>query len=185
MVAALLLAACGGPATPLAATATVVPVAATETAVPSATWAAETATLPATATRAPSATEAAATATPARATATTGPSATATTHPAAAAVLAYLEARARADVAAVQALACPAFAGQAATEAVSFRSMNARLDGVVCAVAGASGEFTLVACTGKLVTTYGTETREWDQSAFIYRAAPAEGGQAWQMCGYE
>jgi hypothetical protein len=65
---------------------------------------------------------------------------------------------------------------------VSFRSMQARLQDVVCTVDGVSGAFTLVGCGGKIITTYGTETREWDLSPFVYQAV-VEDGQ-WKMCGY-
>ncbi len=110
------------------------------------------------------------------------PTATATPDPAVVAVLAYLEARARADVAAVTDLSCKAWKPKAVTEAISFRSMNARLVGVACQVNGSAGSFTLVGCGGKMVTTYGTESRDWDLSAFVYQVA-AEDGQ-WKMCGY-
>ncbi len=113
---------------------------------------------------------------------TAAPTLTPTPEPALAAIFGYLEARARADVEDVTALACQAWRGQAATEAVSFRSMQAKLDGVVCTVNGLSGPYTLVGCTGKIITTYGTETREWDQSNFVYQAIAEDG--IWKMCGY-
>jgi hypothetical protein len=108
--------------------------------------------------------------------------ATPTPDPALAVIYSYLDARARANVSDVTALACAAWQGQAATEAVSFRSMQAKLQDVVCTVNGVSGAYTLVGCGGKIITTYGTETREWDLSNFIYQAV-IEDGQ-WKMCGY-
>jgi hypothetical protein len=39
-----------------------------------------------------------------------------------------------------------------------------------------------VGCTGKMVTTYGTETRDWDLSSFVYQTLPEDG--VWKMCGY-
>lgn len=117
-----------------------------------------------------------------QATALAAPPATATPDPALQAILAYLEARARADVAEVTGLACAAWKPQAVTEAISFRSMNAKLDGVSCAVTGTDGPYTLVVCSGKIVTTYGTESREWDLSTFVYQAADEDG--QWKMCGY-
>jgi|GEM_PF-5400006 len=114
---------------------------------------------------------------------TAGPTATPTPDPALAVIYNYLAARAAADVPGVQALACAAFDAQAVTEAISFRSMNATLhDDLVCGVTGADGAFTLVACTGTMTTTYGTESREWDMSSFIYQAMPEDG--VWTMCGY-
>jgi hypothetical protein len=111
-----------------------------------------------------------------------GPTATATPDPAVSAVLAYLEARARADVAAVTSLSCKAWKSKAVTEAVSFHSMNAKLVGVTCQVSGSAGGFTLVGCGGKMVTTYGAESRDWDLSVFTYQVL-LEDGQ-WKMCGY-
>jgi hypothetical protein len=99
------------------------------------------------------------------------------------AILNYLEARAAADVARVTDLSCAAWKGQAVTEAVSFRSMNAKLQDVSCQVAGSAAGFTLVSCDGKIITTYGPEAREWDLSTLIYQAAPEEG--EWKMCGYQ
>jgi hypothetical protein len=125
---------------------------------------------------------AAATETAPAATAVPANTATPTPDPALAAIYSYLDARARADVADVTALACQAWQGQAATEAVSFRSMQARLEGVVCTVNGVSGPYTLVGCGGKIITTYGTETREWDLSNFVYQAIAEDG--VWKMCGY-
>ncbi len=105
-----------------------------------------------------------------------------TPDPAVAAVLAYLDARAQANVAAVTKLSCKSWKTKAVTEAVSFRSMNAKMVGVTCQVNGSAGSFTLVGCGGKMVTTYGTETRDWDLSTFVYQVT-AEDGQ-WKMCGY-
>ncbi len=114
--------------------------------------------------------------------AATAAAATATPDPAVAAILAYLDARARGDVGAVTGLSCKAWKPKAVTEAVSFRSMNAKMVGVTCQVNGSAGSFTLVGCGGKMVTTYGTESRDWDLSAFVYEVI-AEDGQ-WKMCGY-
>jgi hypothetical protein len=136
---------------------------------------------PAASPTAPTAT-AAATATAPAAAASPRPSPTATPDPALSTILDYLEARAAADVTRVTDLSCAAWKPQAVTEAVSFRSMNARLQDAVCRVAGTDGAFTLVTCDGKIITTYGPESREWDLSTLIYQAAPEDG--QWKMCGY-
>jgi len=128
------------------------------------------------------ATQAATQAAPTTTLAPAGPTATATTDPAVAVVLAYLDARVRTDLAAATSLSCKSWKAKAATEVTSFRSMNAKLVGVTCQVNGSAGSFTLVGCGGKMVTTYGTETRDWDLSTFVYQVA-AEDGQ-WKMCGY-
>ncbi len=158
--------------TALPPTATLHPPPATHTSVPSPL----PTSVPATATVATAPTRTAQSATQAE------PSSTPTPDPALQAIRAYLEARAKADVAQVTGLACAAWKPQAVTEAISFRSMNAKLDGVACSVTGTDGPYTLVACTGKIVTTYGTESREWDLSTFVYKAADEDG--QWKMCGY-
>ncbi len=107
---------------------------------------------------------------------------TATPDPAVAAVLAYLDARARANVTALTSLSCKTWKPKAVTEAISFRSMNAKLIGVTCQVNGSAGSFILVGCGGKMVTTYGTESRDWDLSAFVYQVITEDG--QWKMCGY-
>jgi hypothetical protein len=185
---AVLLAACAASQTavPPAVTATSAPVS-TFLAAPSAIQLTSTAVPTVKATAAPAITAAtqsapAATRPPAGPTVTAGPQATATTDPAVAAVLAYLDARARTDVAAATSLSCKTWKSKAVTEVTSFRSMNAKLVGVTCQVNGSAGSFTLVGCGGKMVTTYGTETRDWDLSTFVYQVA-AEDGQ-WKMCGY-
>lgn len=106
-----------------------------------------------------------------------------TPHPAAQVVYAYLEARAQTDMALATSLVCTRWQAQAATEVTSFRSMNAKLEGVACTLAGEEGAEVTVSCTGKMLTTYGGETREWDLSSFVYRVVEEEG--AWKMCGYE
>jgi hypothetical protein len=60
--------------------------------------------------------------------------------------------------------------------------MNAKLEDVACTVAGSDGPYTLVSCGGKIVTTYGGESREWDLSALVYQTTPEDG--RWKMCGY-
>jgi len=184
-VLALLLSACAASQTTVAPaiTLTSAPVS-TSTAAPSAT------VMPPTSTEAPSVEAATAAAAAAATVAPTqaatlppaGPTATATTDPAVAAVLAYLDARVRTDVSAATDLSCKTWKSKAVTEVTSFRSMNAKLVGVTCQVNGSSGSFTLVGCGGKMVTTYGTETRDWDLSTFVYQVV-AEDGQ-WKMCGY-
>ena len=171
------LAACGAPAAPTA------PPSATPLPAPSVT---RVTRVPASPTFLPSATAApptaSSTAPAASATAPAGPSPTSTPDPAVTVVLAYLDARIHTDINAATSLSCPAWRPQAVTEVISFRSMNARLEGAVCSVTGSDGAYTLVGCTGKMVTTYGGETRDWDLAPFTYQTLPADG--KWQMCGY-
>jgi hypothetical protein len=185
-----LLGACSGSPTPAATALPATAAAAAATTVPANNPTTPAAAPTAMATSAPLPT-AAATAAPTDATsanatsavtASAAPAGTAMPDPAVSAVLAYLDARARASVTDVTALSCKTWKPKAVTEAVSFRSMNAKLVGVTCQVNGSAGSYTLVGCGGKMVTTYGTESRDWDLSAFVYQVI-AEDGQ-WKMCGY-
>jgi hypothetical protein len=106
-----------------------------------------------------------------------------TPHPAVDVIEQYLAARARVDTAAVEGLACAAWKPQARTEAASFRSMNAELVNVACAVTGTDGDAALVQCQGKIVTHYSGQTRDWPQDRFTYRVVNESG--AWKMCGYK
>jgi hypothetical protein len=101
---------------------------------------------------------------------------------AAAAIESYLQARVKSDVNQMTLLSCPTWEAQARVEAVSFQSMNAQLDGVSCEAGGADANGTPVTCTGKIVTTYQGEAREWSVSDHPYLAVQQDG--EWRMCGY-
>ena len=94
----------------------------------------------------------------------------------------YLAARAASDVDQMTLLSCPAWEGQARIEAASFKSMNARLDGVMCQVSGSDGSDTLVTCQGQIVTTYQGEARQWTVGDHPFKVVQQEG--QWRMCGY-
>ena len=97
---------------------------------------------------------------------------------AASSIESYLQARVAGNAEQMIALSCAAWESQARIEASSFQSMNAALDGVTCAVASSTASEALVHCTGRIVTSYNGESREWrmDERAF---AAAIEGGE-WQ-----
>ncbi len=94
----------------------------------------------------------------------------------------YLQARAASDVDQMTLLSCPAWEAQARVEAASFKSMNARLDGVTCQVSSSDSGSTLVTCQGKIVTTYQGETREWNVGDHPFKVVQQDG--EWRMCGY-
>lgn len=95
----------------------------------------------------------------------------------------YLQARTKSDVERMISLSCSAWEPTARIEATSFQSMEAKLDGVACATSGSEGSSATVMCTGKIVTSYNGESRDWrlDQRPFISKL---EGGE-WRMCGYK
>ena len=102
---------------------------------------------------------------------------------AAEAIQAYLDARVQSDVDKIIGLSCPAWEAQARIEASTFQAMKAQLEGVACADSGAAGSYTLVACKGKIVTTYNGEAREWPLDERQFRAVFDDG--EWRMCGYQ
>jgi hypothetical protein len=101
---------------------------------------------------------------------------------AASAIQKYLQARAASDVDQMTLLSCPAWEAQARVEAASFKSMNAKLDGVTCQVSGGDGSSTLVTCQGKIVTTYQGEARQWAVGDHPFKVVQDDG--EWRMCGY-
>ena len=99
------------------------------------------------------------------------------------AIMAYLQARVQSDVDKMIGLSCPEWEAQARIEASTFKALNAQLDGVSCADSSTDGNTTLVSCTGKIVTTYNGETREWPLSDRQFKTVLDDG--EWRMCGYQ
>ena len=96
-------------------------------------------------------------------------------------VEAYLKARVQSDATQMINLSCPDWEAQAKTEADSFKSMNAKLDGVTCQNASGDETSAVVTCQGKIVTAYNGETREWPIQQFKLVKQDGE----WRVCGYK
>jgi hypothetical protein len=99
------------------------------------------------------------------------------------AVQTYLDARVQSDVNRMINLSCPEWESQARIEASTFKAMKAQIEGLSCEESGTNGNYTLVACQGKIVTTYQGETREWNLSEHQFKLVLDDG--EWRMCGYE
>lgn len=95
----------------------------------------------------------------------------------------YLRTRILGDEAKLIALVCKAREGDARTEVLSFGEMKANIESLACQQSGTDGQFTIVACQGKMVTTYAGETRDWDLGARALKMIQEDG--AWKMCGYK
>lgn len=95
------------------------------------------------------------------------------------AMVKYLQARVSSDVNALTAVSCSEWEAQARRQADSFKSMNAELEGVTCSEDGKDGDYTVVKCDGKIITTYNGEQREWPLGR--YRMIQENGD--WKMCG--
>lgn len=97
-------------------------------------------------------------------------------------VEAYLQARVASNTDRMIALSCAAWEPTAKVESTSFKSLNARLEGVSCnATTSGSGTAT-VTCTGKVLTTYNGESRELNLADKPFSSV-VESGE-WRMCGY-
>jgi len=79
-------------------------------------------------------------------------------------------------------LSCAAWEEQAILEMDSFEAVSASLEGLSCTESGTENGQALVTCTGKIVTSYQGEAREFDLSRWTYLVAQ-EGGD-WRVCGY-
>jgi hypothetical protein len=89
--------------------------------------------------------------------------------PAATAIQRYVQARVARDANRAIALSCADWEKQARIEVSSLRA-EAQLEGLACRENGTSGEFTLVDCSGKILTSYNGETRALDLSRRQFRA---------------
>jgi hypothetical protein len=98
-----------------------------------------------------------------------------------AAVESYLKTRITGDEAKLVALVCKDREADARTEAASFSSMKASIESLSCKQAGTDGQFTLVACEGKMTTVYAGETRNIDLAARAFKAIQEDG--KWKVCG--
>ena len=80
-------------------------------------------------------------------------------------------------------LSCKAWEAEAQNELASFTAVTAQIENSKCQVSGKDGDYTLVACTGKIVANYNGENQEIDLSQRIYKAIQEDG--QWRMCGYK
>ncbi len=99
------------------------------------------------------------------------------------AVQSYLNYRVVSDESKLLSVSCKDWENDAQVEAASFQSMNAKLDGMSCSQTGTDGAYTLVACKGKIVTTYAGETRSRDLADRSFKTIQEDGH--WKVCGYQ
>lgn len=93
----------------------------------------------------------------------------------------YLRTRTTGDENKIVALACKARESDARNEAASFGAMSPVIENISCTAGEKEGEFTIVSCVGKMVTTYAGESRNWDLGARQYKSLQEDG--AWKYCG--
>jgi hypothetical protein len=102
---------------------------------------------------------------------------------AASAIDAYNQALVSKDANQLSDLSCKAWEADAQNELASFAAVTAQIENSNCQVSGKDGNYTLVACTGKIVANYNGENQEIDLSQRTYRAIQEDG--QWRMCGYK
>ncbi len=88
----------------------------------------------------------------------------------------YITAKAAGDENAMRPLLCSTMEASLAQEASSFASLEAKVDGMSCQ---RQGDSNIVACTGKITVTYGTEKSDFPLSSY---SVVQEDGQ-WKWCG--
>ncbi len=88
----------------------------------------------------------------------------------------YLQAKVVSDEQTLRGLLCSSMESDLSVEASSFAGLDAKLDGMSCQ---RQGDSNVVACTGKIVTTYGTEQREFPLTSY---SVVQEDGE-WKWCG--
>jgi hypothetical protein len=98
-----------------------------------------------------------------------------------AAIEAYLQALANKDLNQMINLSCAAWEPQARLEYDSFAAVKVSLQNAQCKDAGQENSMTVVACTGAIVATYGTEDMQIELAERPFLALQ-EGGE-WRMCG--
>lgn len=101
---------------------------------------------------------------------------------AATAVESYLAALVTKDADKLSTLSCAAWETQAILEMDSFEAVAPQLEGVACQESGKDGDFTLVDCQGKIITTYDGEQTELELDRWTYELVQQDGN--WLVCGY-
>jgi len=99
-----------------------------------------------------------------------------------AAVEGYLGALVSKDENRVINLSCAAWEAQARQEYNSFAAVELKLEGLKCQQVGQEGDYTLVACSGVMIASYGAEDLEIDVAERNYQVIQESG--EWRMCGY-
>ncbi|RMG62975.1 MAG: hypothetical protein D6709_09785 [Chloroflexi bacterium] len=95
---------------------------------------------------------------------------------------AYLQARVKGEVERMIALSCAAWEPNARLEATSIQGRSPSLDALACRTDATEGDTALITCTGRIITNYDGERREFNLAERQFKAIQ-EGGE-WRMCGY-
>lgn len=98
------------------------------------------------------------------------------------ALTSYLEALVEKDEATLSQLSCADWELQALLELDAFQSVETSLEGLQCQSTETGEGGATVVCAGKILTSYGGETQEYDLSERNYKLTEQNG--EWLVCGY-
>jgi len=107
---------------------------------------------------------------------------TAKVEPAVLAVENYLKALVAQDATQLSNLSCKDWEETALLEMDSFQAVKPELQDLSCSLTSSTDSTAEVNCTGKIVTTYDTEQRDFDLSVQTYTVQQENG--EWRVCGY-
>lgn len=102
-------------------------------------------------------------------------------EPAALVVENYLSAIVNKDADKISVLSCADWVDSAMLDLDAFQGVEARLDGLQCAVSGTEDPLTLVKCQGAIVATYNNEEQKFDLNTRTYLLSQFNGD--WLVCG--
>ncbi len=102
-------------------------------------------------------------------------------EPAALVVENYLTAIVNKDAEKISVLSCAEWVDSAMLDLDAFQGVEARLDGLQCAVTGTEDSFTLVKCQGAILATYNNEEQKFDLDTRTYLLSQFNGD--WLVCG--
>ena len=94
-------------------------------------------------------------------------------------MMVYLEAMVNGNAPRMQQVSCAAWDFQASIQAQSFAAANAQLEAPACQTVSQSGGQATVQCSGKIVTEYDGEFRDFPLTRYQF----VQEGGAWRMCG--
>lgn len=102
-------------------------------------------------------------------------------EPAALVVENYLGAIVNKDADKISVLSCADWVDSAMLDLDAFQGVEARLDGLQCAVTGTEDSLTLVKCQGAILATYNNEEQKFDLDTRTYLLSLFNGD--WLVCG--
>jgi hypothetical protein len=98
---------------------------------------------------------------------------------AAAVVEAFWEAKVAGNADALAELMCAELEADVEMQALSFASVDARIEAMACSASDTDSDATIVTCDGQIIATYGTEDRDFPLGS----ARVVQEAGEWKWCG--